>query len=173
MKHVGRITRSSEGFTLIELLISISILTVVTGIFGAGMFQVLSIQRFWTDDIRATREIRHAGSWIAGDALNATDVFDAGGSARLTCTPSPPVEQVTLTWTEFGGTTQIATYSISGDELLRDNGIELPLRMASRVVADTLTFTLCGSSFRVIMDVYSDRGTTERLDLITNLRHLN
>jgi len=173
MRSIRRITGSSRGFTLIELLISVSILTVVTGIFGAGMFQVLSIQRFWTDDVKATREIRHAGSWIAGDALNAMDVFDAGGSVRLTCTPNPPVEQVTLTWNEFGGSTQTATYSISGDELLRDNGIELPLRMAGRVVANSLSFTLCGSSFRVTMDVLSDRGTTERLDLITYLRHLN
>ena len=87
-RPVRRILKDMWGFTLVELLVSISILTVVTGIFGAGMFQVLSIQRFWTDDVKAVREVRHAGSWFAGDALNATDVLDAGGDP-LTCTPNP------------------------------------------------------------------------------------
>lgn len=55
MKKPLRILRSSRGFTLIELLVSMSILTVVVGVIGTGMFQVLSIQRFWTDDIVAVR----------------------------------------------------------------------------------------------------------------------
>ena len=173
MRAIRRITGSSRGFTLIELLISVSILTVVTGIFGAGMFQVLSIQRFWTDDLKATREVRHAGSWLAGDALSATNVFDAGGVIRLTCTPSPAVQQATLTWTDVGGASHNATYSVSGDELIRDfdsNGT--PLTMATGVVANSLSFTLCGSLFRITMDVQADRGTTDTLDLITNLRNL-
>jgi len=97
MRSSIKIPQSSRGFTLIKLLISISILTVVVGIFGAGMFQVLSIQRFWTDDVKAVRELRHASSWFSGDALNATDVLDAGGATRLTCTSSPSAEQVALT----------------------------------------------------------------------------
>jgi len=72
---------------MVELLVSISILTVIVSIFGTGMFQVLSIQRFWTDDVSAVREVRHAGSWSAGDALNATDVLDSGGVDRLDCSP--------------------------------------------------------------------------------------
>ena len=79
MRILRQIRKSSGGFTLIELLVSVSILTVVAGIFGAGMFQVLSIQRFWTDDVKAVRDVRHAGSWFSGDALNATDVLDDGG----------------------------------------------------------------------------------------------
>ena len=64
MKPLRDTLASSRGFTPIELLISVSILTVVVGIFGAGMFQVLSIQRFWTDDVKAVKEVRHAGSWF-------------------------------------------------------------------------------------------------------------
>jgi len=55
MRSLRNIMESSGGFTLIELLVSIGILTSVVGIFGAGMFQVLSIQRFWTDDVNAVR----------------------------------------------------------------------------------------------------------------------
>ena len=64
-------------------------------------------------------------------------------------------------------------YSVSGDELLRDfdsNGS--PLTMADRVVANSLSFTLCGNTLRATMDVLADRGTTERLDLLTYVRKL-
>jgi len=174
MKKPLRILRSSRGFTLIELLVSMSILTVVVGIFGTGMFQVLSIQRFWTDDIVAVREVRHAGSWFAGDALNATEVLDAGGVTRLTCTPSPVVQQVTLTWTDLAGAPHNVIYSVTGDELRRDfdsNGT--PLVMASQVVASSISFTLCGNTLRLNMDVLADRGTTDNLDLITFVRKLS
>ena len=162
-KPVRRALGSSGGFTLVEVLVSVTILTIVTGIFGAGMFQLLSIQRFWIDDINATREARHA-----------SDVLDAGGVARLTCTPSPSVQQVTLTWTEVSGTPHSVVYSVSGDELLRDfdnNGI--PLTMASGVVPNSISFTLCGNTLRAKMDVLADRGGTESLDLLTYMRKLN
>ena len=176
MKPIRHITGSSRGFTLIELLVSVGILTVVTGIFGAAMFQVLSIQRFWTDDIKATREVRHAASWFAGDALNATDVLDAVGGSRLTCSPSP---SVTLTWTDSSGDSHDAVYSVSGEELLRDyytNGSSngSPLTMANRVVANSVSFTLCdGNTLRLKMDVLPDNKATDSLDLITYVRKLN
>ena len=171
---LGSAVASSGGFTLIELLISVTILSVVTGIFGAGMFQVLSIQRFWIDNVKATREVRHAGSWFAGDALNATDVLDAGGVTRLTCTPNPAVQQVTLTWTDSSDSPHNAIYSVSGDELQRDfdsNGS--PLVLAGRVVANSASFTLCGNTLRLKIDVLADRNTTDSLDLITYVRKLN
>lgn len=174
MRSFVKLPRSSRGFTLIELLISVSILTVVVGIFGAGMFQVLSIQRFWTDDVKAVREVRHAGSWFSGDALNATDVLDAGGVNRLTCTPSPSVEEITLTWTDQGGSDHTAEYSIVSGNLQRDfdsNGT--PLILATGVVADSVSFTLCGSTLRLNMDVLADRNTTDNLDLITYMRKLS
>ncbi len=174
MKKMRNILRSSRGFTLIELMVSVTILTVVVGIFGAGMFQVLSIQRFWTDDVKAIREVRHAGSWFSGDALTATDVLDAGGEVRLTCTPSPSVEQITLTWNDEDGTPHTVVYSITGGELQRDydsNGS--PLVMATGVVANSISFTLCGSLLRVILDIEADRDTTDKLDLITYMRNLS
>ena len=174
MKKPLHILRSSQGFTLIELLVSMSILTVVVGIFGTGMFQVLSIQRFWTDDVNAVREVRHAGSWFAGDALNAAEVLDAGGVTRLTCAPSPAVQQVTLTWIDTAGSSHNVVYSVTGDELRRDfdsNGT--PLVLASRVVANSISFTLCENTLRLNMDVLGDRNTTDSLDLITYVRKLS
>ncbi len=151
-----------------------SILTVVVGIFGTGMFQVLSIQRFWTDDVVAVREVRHAGSWFAGDALNATEVLDDGGVTRLTCAPSPVVQQVTLAWTDTLGNSHNVVYSVTGDELRRDfDGNGTPLVMASRVVASSISFTLCGSTLRLNMEVLGDRDTTDNLDLLTYVRKLS
>ena len=174
MKKLRNILVSSKGFTLVELLVSISILSVVVSIFGAGMFQVLSIQRFWTADVKAVREVRHAGSWFAGDALNATDVLDAGGVTRLTCAPNPSVQQITLTWTDSSGTSHNVVYSVTGDELQRDfdsNGT--PLVMATGVMANSISFTLCGNTLRLNVDISADRNTTDKLDLITYVRKLS
>jgi prepilin-type N-terminal cleavage/methylation domain-containing protein len=173
MRLHRHILGSSRAFTLVELLISVSILTVVVSIFGTGMFQVLSIQHFWTDYVNAVREVRHAGSWFAGDALNATDVLDSGGVDRLDCSPEPSVEQVTLTWSTEGSTHN-AVYSVAGDQLMRDfddNGT--PLVLATGVIANSTSFTLCGSTLRLNMNVVGDRETTDNLDLITYLRKLS
>ena len=120
MKKMRNILRSSRGFTLIELMVSVTILTVVVGIFGAGMFQVLSIQRFWTGDVKAIRGVQHAGSWFSGDALTATDELDPVVEGRITCTPVQWLERITLTWNDEGGTPHTVVYSVTGGELQRD-----------------------------------------------------
>jgi prepilin-type N-terminal cleavage/methylation domain-containing protein len=174
MRPIRHIPNSSRGFTLVELLVSISILTVVVSIFGTGMFQVLSIQRFWTYDINAVREVRHAGSWFAGDALNATDVLDSGGVTRLACAPDSSVEQVTLTWFDTSGDTHNAVYSVAGEQLLREfDGNGIPLVLATGLIADSTSFILCGSTLRLNMDVLGDRDTIDNLDLITYVRKLS
>ena len=137
------------------------------------MFQVLSIQRFWTDDLNATRKARHAGNWFAGDALNATDVLDSGG-VQFECLPHSSVEEVKLTWADVSGDPHYVVCSVSGGQLLRNfDGNGTPLTMADGVVANTLSFTLCANTLRVKMDVLADGGTAESLDLITYMRKLN
>ena len=186
---------SSGGFTLIEALVSISILTVVIGMFGAGMFQVFGIQRYWTDDIKATRTVRHSGSWLAGDALNAEAVLIGGGDDQdpgiaLECAPDADpanpgdlVEVMTLEWTDSGGDLHWAVYRVDGDVLYRENWIDTAkvggsLTLTTGVVADTVSFTLCddgngGSVLRALMDVTSDRDSVETLDLTTYIRKLD
>ena len=174
MRQPRHILGSSRGVTRTELLVSVSIWPVVESRVGTGMFQVLSIQRFWTDDINAVREVRHAGSWFAGDALNATDVLDSSGVDRLDCSPDPSVEQVTLTWSDTSGATHNAVYSVAGDQLLRDfDGNGTPLVLATGVIANSTSFTLCGSTLRLNIDVVGDQETTDNLNLITYLRKLS
>ena len=163
-----------SGFTLIELAVSVGITALVAGMAGAGIFQVLSIQRFWIDDVKATKELRNAESWFAGDALNAADVLDAGGVNRLTCSPDPVVNQVTLTWTDTTGTGHTAVYRVSGNALVRDFDSSGVLQDVARgVVASSVSFSLCADVLSLDMDVLADRGTTESLDIRTLMRKLN
>ena len=162
----------SSGFTLVETLVAIGILTFAVSVIGSGMFQVLNFQRYWQDDVVATKELRHAGSWFAGDALNAEDALDAGGVTQLTCDPNPAAEQVTLKWTDKNGVTQhTATYSLSGAELIRNyDGVLNTL--ARPVVAGSLNFSLCGNLLTLKMQVEADRGAIEEITLQTYLRSL-
>ena len=84
------------------------------------------------------------------------------------------VQQIKLTWTDTSGAPHNVVYSVVGDELQRDydsNGS--PLVMASRVVENSISFTLCGNTLRLNLDVLADRNTTDKLDLITYVRKLS
>jgi prepilin-type N-terminal cleavage/methylation domain-containing protein len=168
------IGRQESGFTLIEVMVSVGITALVSGMLGAGIFQVLSIQRFWTEDVKATKEVRNAESWFAGDSLNSDDVLDAGGVNRLTCAPSPKVNQVTLKWTDTAGANHTAVYKLSGDTLVRDiDSSGIFQEVARDVVTSTVSFSLCGSVLSLNLEVLADRGTTESLDIRTLMRKLN
>ena len=94
----------------------------------------------------------------------------------MPCTPSTPVQQIKLTWKEPSDpvpTEFYVVYSVTGDQLLRDfNGSGPPLVMATGVVSDSVSFTLCDKILRLNIDVQADRGTTDSLDLITYMRKL-
>ncbi len=173
IRALKRSLASSSGFTLVELIVALGILSAILGMVGDGFFQVLSIQKFWKDGTVATKDLRHAASWFAGDALNATDVLDAGGVNRLTCQPNPAINQVTLTWTDAVGTTQSATYNPSGTTIVREVNTSGILNvMAKNVVANSLQFSLCGNLLSMQMSVEADRENTEEITLRTYLRKL-
>ncbi len=111
-----KFTRNSCGFTLLEVAVGLSILSMGVGLIGTSVFQVLSIQRHWQDDRVATKDLRHIGSWFAGDALNAeTVVF--GGTA--------PAPTVTLSWVDSSDPLDpqfhSSVYGLNGGTLTRNN----------------------------------------------------
>lgn len=161
---MGRIKTSllsSSGMTLVELLIGMSILTLITGLLGSSLFQTFSIERFWRDDVIATKEWRHAGSYLAGDALNAKSISLVDGA--------PPVSNLTLNWTDRAGAVREATYILSGTNLVRSFQGK-PLIVANRVVS--VSFYRSGQVLTFDLAVRAERGSTERASLKTYLRRV-
>ena len=150
----GRYVSNSAGFTLVEVAVSLSILSLGLALVGAGIFQVLSVQRFWRDDLVATKEVRHAGSWFSGDALNAT-ATDLVDNAQA-------VPTVTLTLSSGN-----IVYSVSGTDLIRQAGSDQNI-VATDVVS--VGFSRSGQLLTLTLEVQASRGGTETLSLQNFMR---
>jgi len=161
---------ASSGFTLVELVVALGLLSMVVGLAGSGIFQVLSFERFWQDDVTATGDLRRAGSRFAGDAINAEDAKDSLGQ-QVSCPPGVPASSVTLSWTDVGSVAHTAVYSISGGSLIRVfDGRQN--EMARRVVANSLQVSLCQRLLTMDLRVEAGRGRVENIRLQTYLRKL-
>ena len=157
---IRQLTRNSSGFGLLEVAVSLSILSLGVVLIGTTVFQVLSIQRHWQDDRVATKDLRHTGSWFAGDALNAETVVIGG----------PPEDQtVTISWVDSSDVFHSSIYSLDGDTLTRnDDGIVTPV--AKGVVS--AEFSLSGQVLTLDLTVNSGNGGTTPMTLKTYLRVL-
>ena len=161
---------ASSGFTLIEVVVALGVLSMVVGLAGSGIFQVLSFERYWQDGVTATVDLRRAGSRFAGDALNAEDARDSLGQ-RVGCPPQVPASSVTLSWTDTAGASHTATYSISGSSLVRVFDGQQN-KMARRVVANSLQLSLCQRLLTLDLQVEGGRGSIENIQLQTYMRKL-
>ena len=165
-----------SGFTLIEVLFAVTIIGLVVGMIGSGVFQVIDLQGSWQDEVVATKDLRHAGSWYAGDSLNAEDVLDSNGDTLfippgdpLVCTSTAP--PITLKWSDTSGVAHNAIYRVSGGSLQRSfDGAAITL--APRVVANSVIFKLCGKLLTLDLKVKAELGTEESMSLQTYLRKL-
>ena len=158
-----------SGFTLVEALVSVGLLAIVTGLVVTGTFQILSIQSTWRDDALATKELRHAGSWFAGDALNtaSTSLADLATSSTIK-----------LEWTNVSSTTYVATYSVTGTspdlQLIRelsDGAVTTQLELARRVAS--WEFSRSGRTITLDLEVYAAGSETASSTLTTFLRNMN
>ena len=177
LKAIKAALSGSSGFTLIEVLLAVSIISLAVGLVGTGIFQVTNVRRFWADDALATKDLRHAGSWFSGDALNAEKALTAPGGSSLVedCStpPASPVNTVTLTWTDTDGVSRHATYNTAAGALTRNNeGGEQTSIIIDRVVDNSVKFSLCKSMLTLELKVDADREGTETMNLKTYLRKL-
>jgi hypothetical protein len=108
-----------------------------------------------------TKELRHAGSWFAGDALNATTI-DLVPDA-------PPVGSVSLQWTDGAGVLQTVTSGLSGTDLERASGGDV-IAVARRVTS--VGFSLAGQTLILDLTVEAEMGDTESSSFQTYLRML-
>ena len=161
--------RNSSGFTLLETAVALGIMSMGTGLIGTSVFQVLSIERYWKDDRVAARDLRHVGSWFAGDALFRAQCVTIGG---ITWTDGDGIlhgSELTIAWTDSSDNDHTAIYGLSGDALIRNvDGTEQPL--ADGVVS--VDFSLDDRILLLTMEVNAGRGATETKSLQTYLRVL-
>jgi len=149
----------SAGFTLVEVLVAVGLITLALGSVGSGIFQALSVERYWRQDVVATKELRHAQSWFAGDAINT--------ATTSLVEDDPPASSVTLGWTDPDGVTHSATYAVYGSSLTRTfDGSQIT--MASHVTS--ASFSLSDRVLTFQLTVGAEQGTTDTASLSTYLR---
>ena len=162
----------SAGLTLIEVVVAVGITSLAVGMIGAGLFRVHSIQGFWRDDVVATKELRRAGSILAGDALSAQNVLDSPPptGTLLGCVPASPASTVTFILNDTAGVHTV-TYSVTGEDLVRTYD-GAPRTVARGVASASVGFSLCNNLLTFDLAVKSDRNSTESLNLQTQVRNL-
>ena len=151
-----------QGFTLLEALISIGILTLVASVFAYSTFQVLNTERRWRPSTIAVRELRQAGSYVAGDVLNASTTT----LANLT-----PSTSATFLWEDTNSTEYVVTYALddTGTILLREINGQV-LELAQDVVS--VEFNRSNRLITFYLEVESGVGTTKWRTLRTYMRTL-
>ncbi len=156
----------TQGFTLVEVLVALGILSLAIALAGSGLFQVFSFQTSYQDRVVATKDLRHAGSWFSGDALNAQAAVDGNGEP-LDCLSAS--DSVTLSWTGNDGAYHSSTYQVSGDSFERayDGRINT---LADHVVTDSVGFLHCGNLLTLELEVEADSGQVKNTVLWTDLR---
>ena len=154
------ISGGERGFTLLETMVALGILSLGMTMVGSGVFQVLSVQRYWQDQRVATKDLRHVGSWFAGDALNAQSVTIGG---------TPLGSSITIFWTDSAAASHTVIYSLSGSDLTRDlDGVSHTI--AEKIVS--VNWALAGKVVTMTLETKADRNTTEVSTLQTYLRML-
>lgn len=167
-KLLGPRLAGAAGFTLVEAAVALSILALGVVMVGQGIFQSLSVQRFWQRDVVATKDLRHATSYFAGDALHAqsTDLVD--GAPLAPCADGVPCAE--LGWTDAAGIPHLAIYSLDANQLTRN------FDGATNVIAPKVaevSFTRTGSVVSFSMRVEAQRGGFDNINLTAYLRKLS
>ena len=159
-----RFLSDRSGMTLIEVVVAVTILITVATIVVPATFQIVSSQRTWRDDVVAIKELRHAQSWFARDAVNTT----VTSLADLTTSTS-----VTLEWSYGLNATHTAMYFLSGTStpfsLVRQfDGDEI--EVARRVV--DVVFSRSGETLTFDLEVLASGDQTSSSSLNTYMRNM-
>lgn len=164
---LSKLKSGEQGTTLVEMLVVVTILGMGIGLVVTTVFQVLAIERFWRDEVVATKNLRQATSQFSGDLINTQSLDLADGENAAS---------VTLQWFEDHDQdrstppiSHTATYSLIGDRLIRNiDGIPV-------TVARDVTFVQFSRTDRVVtldLTVNADQGTTKSTSFDTYMRFL-
>jgi hypothetical protein len=175
INYLRRLRSGQSGLTLVETAVALAILSMGVTLVGSGVFQVLSIQRFWQDDRVATKDNRHAASWFAGDALRASEVLQVDGTSL---SPEFPVVNGEVTLVVDTGNVTYYAHCPTLDCDTSDNQYTLIRQAAGseNVVAtrvESVEFSRSPEDGKVLtltLEVEAARGGTETLILHNYLR---
>ena len=173
-------------------MVALSIMALGMGLVGSGLFQSLVIERSWVDDVIATRDIRHADSWLSEDALSAHEVCDPATNVKLT-PGGGSVGSIRVVWYEFADPNDLPatncdgilsanytrheiTYVVVGKELQRItviDGLQIAQNsLTRRVVSAGFSLSASGDVLSFDLEVEAEEGGTEFTSLRTFLRKL-
>ena len=144
---------------MLEMSVALSIMGLAVGLIGTSVFQVLAVQQTWQGSSVSTKDLRHAESWFAGDALNAqnTDLVDGAGQVS------------SMMFTTWNG--DEITYLVSGTDLTRSvfDGVQTQVNtLAAGVVF--AGFSRDGKMVDFRLEVAAEKDTTNSIDLQSYLR---
>lgn len=147
-------------------------MTVTMSLLGGAIFQSLSIERFWVDDVKATRDLRHIGTWLARDGLNAQDILDPNTTISL-ANGGAPVSSAMFTYVNGSDECIEVTYSVDGNnDLIRSavgvSGTDCAASTlnASKVLAShvvSASFARVDNKVIATVEVQAEEGTTDTL----------
>ena len=158
----AQLSGASPGFTLPEALVGVTVTILATAFIGGAIFQALGTQRGWSEEVVATRELRNAASWFAGDAVNAQTALSGG-------VPPSSSPDVTLQWTDEDSITHTAVYQVVGGLLVRQyDGGEVTL---ARDVSSA-SFSRSGQSLTLELVVTGAYGALETTEVTVYARVL-
>ena len=142
-----------EGTSLIELVVALSIGSVILLGAGESIFQIMKGVDRGVTQLTALRNSENASTWLTRDThmADTTSLSDGG----------PPSASLTLQWIDAdGGQTHIASYSVSGSQLIRNlDGSTLTV---ARYV-DSAAFSRNGKLLTLSIEILPD-GAQSALD---------
>ncbi len=99
---------TEKGFTLIEVLVALAILGAIMGVMSAAVISIMRINSQNTEWNVNLRQVQNAGHWISRDAL----------MAQVVTTPTPGHFPLTLSWSDWEGTSYNVEYVLQDDNTL-------------------------------------------------------
>lgn len=153
--------RGEAGLTLLEAVIAVGILTVVAGLFSTATFQVLAAQRTWQPNAEAVRDLRSAGSIVAGDILNSATTTLAHNATAVTST--------TFAWTDVSDNAFEVSYTLDPD----DSTLKRTINGVTSEIADnvaTAEFSRSGRLVTLYLEVSAAGGVNKSRTLHTYMR---